>query len=235
MKHEEIDLPGVECDVVVPDMARGLVILVDPARDYSAIQRAGAFGDLITAAGYCLCTLDPTPKWGVALVSDEPEDRMERIAREIAGVLQALKREPDLKRLPVALLAFGYGSASAMLAAVTHSETIRSIVAIDGRPDLADIRLHRVIAPSLFLLSKYDRELHELNRWAQRRLSCDTKLEIATRPPDDIPRSANFAQLGAHATRWFDAHLSKKPGQSSKRALFWLPAQNLTNKVSATR
>lgn len=124
-----------------------------------------------------------------------------RLADRLTAVADAMKGERDLRRLPLGLLGFGHGSASAMVVAADTPELIRAIVTTDGRPDLAEIRLHRVVAPSLFLITRDDRDLQEMNRWAQHCVNCASRLELVIGLRSDIPADRDFDQLHKRACR----------------------------------
>jgi putative phosphoribosyl transferase len=76
-----------------------------------------------------------------------------------------------------------------------------------GRPDLAADELRAVRAPTLLVVGGADPVVIELNREAQERLRCETRLEIvegATHLFEEPGALENVADL---ARDWFLAHL----------------------------
>ncbi len=226
MINREIEATATECDLVVPENPRGVVIIVDADWNYSGLRRARVFEDRLSTARYVVCTPSATPEWGVSLVSGRIPSEVERLADRVTSAAEAVMNERDLRRLPIGLLAHGRGSAAAMLVAANHPRIVRAVVTVDGRPDLAGIRLHKVQSPSLFLITRDDREVHQMNKWAHRRLSCMATLDVELRPPADVVPDADLNYVSQRAARWFDAHLPGKNGRTPRRSFFGLSDQS---------
>lgn len=222
MPHDLADSTEFECLLTLPANPKGVVLVVDPDMGDAARLRAIALVDRLATARYAACVLETAPRRGIALVSSSEQAEMGKLADRIASVTTAIRNEGDLRRLPIGLIACGPGSAAAMIVAARDSAAVQAVVSSNGRPDLAGTSLHRVVSPSLFIVSEDDREMVEMNRWAERRLDCATKLQVISAPYQDLPLRHGVEQLSRHAVGWFDSHMLKRPVEGYRRKKFGL-------------
>lgn len=223
MSQDFADSTEFECPLTLPANPKGVVILIDPDMRDAARLRAIALVDRLASARYAVCTLEPAPRRGIALVSSNGQAEMSKLADRIALVTTAIRGEDDLQRLPLGIVACGPASAAAMLVAARDPSSVQAVVSSNGRPDLAGTNLHRVVSPSLFIVSEDNREMVEMNRWAGRRLGCATRLQVISGSCADLPRRHGVEDLSRHAVGWFDSHMPKRPSGTFTRTRFGLP------------
>ncbi len=102
------------------------------------------------------------------------------------------RADPGLGRLPIGLFGASTGAAAALWAAAEPAADVAAVVSRGGRPDLAGPRLREVRAPTLLIVGGRDTVVLDLNRQAQARLRCESRLEIV--PGRDPPvRGAGHA------------------------------------------
>ena len=128
------------------------------------------------------------------------------LAGRLVGATNWLRGQPETVGLPIGYFGASTGAAAALRAAAELGEQIAAIVSRGGRPDLAGPSLTEVTAPTLFIVGGRDEIVIELNRHAQQRMRCETRLEI-------VPGAGHlFEQPGALdtaadlAARWFVSH-----------------------------
>lgn len=108
--------------------------------------------------------------------------------------------------LPIGLFGASTGAAAALVAAASFPE-IGAIVSRGGRPDLAADALARVSAPTLLVVGERDRDVIELNRQAQARMRCETRLEIVPGATHLFEEPGALERVADLAAGWFVARL----------------------------
>ena len=81
-----------------------------------------------------------------------------------------------------------------------------AVVSRGGRPDLAAEALEGVTAPTLLIVGGADTQVLELNRQAQARMRCETKLEIVPGATHLFEEPGTLERVAELATAWFADH-----------------------------
>jgi pimeloyl-ACP methyl ester carboxylesterase len=89
---------------------------------------------------------------------------------------------------------------------------VRAVVSRGGRPDLAAEALARVAAPTLLIVGGADRQVLDLNRQAQRRMRCESRLEIVPGATHLFEEPGAMEAVVALAQAWFLRHLRAREG-----------------------
>jgi putative phosphoribosyl transferase len=110
-------------------------------------------------------------------------------------------------QLPLGLFGASTGAAAALVAAEPRLPDVDAIVSRGGRPDLAGDALERVTAPTLLIVGGQDREVLELNRDAQGRMRCETRLEIVLGATHLFEEPGALERVADLAADWFVSHL----------------------------
>jgi putative phosphoribosyl transferase len=194
-------LPG---DLLVPGDARALVVFAHGSgssrrspRNVWVAERlhAGRLGtllfDLLTDAE----SADRAKVFDIALLAGRLREAAGWVEREAPG-------------LPLGLFGASTGAAAALLAATSISG-VQAIVSRGGRPDLAADALERVTAPTLLIVGERDREVLELNREAQARMRCETRLEIVPGATHLFEEAGALELVAELAAEWFRLHLGE--------------------------
>ena len=98
--------------------------------------------------------------------------------------------------LPIGLFGASTGAAAALVAAAGFPE-------IDA--------LARVSAPTLLVVGERDRDVLELNRQAQARMRCETRLEIVPGATHLFEEPGALERVADLAAAWFVARLRAEP------------------------
>lgn len=97
------------------------------------------------------------------------------------------------------------GAGAALWAAAERNDVF-AVVSRGGRPDLAGDRLAEVKAPTLLIVGGLDTAVLELNRQAQARMTCETRLEIIPSAAHLFEEPGALETVAALARDWFVKH-----------------------------
>jgi putative phosphoribosyl transferase len=201
----ELDAAGIRSpgDLLVPRDARALVVFAhgsgssrrSPRNTWVAerlhAERMGTFlFDLLTEAE----SSDRAKVFDVPLLAGRLREATRRVGGEVPGV-------------PLGLFGASTGAAAAIVAAASLPE-VEAIVSRGGRPDLAGDALEGVTAPTLLIVGERDREVLALNREAQSRMRCETRLEIVPGATHLFEEPGALEAVADLAAGWFGDHLA---------------------------
>jgi putative phosphoribosyl transferase len=145
------------------------------------------------------------------LIDAEAEERrkafdIELLARRLGAAVGWVRGRSELDGLPVDLFGASTGAAAALVVAAATRD-ITAIVSRGGRPDLAGEALGRVTAPTLFVVGGLDRQVLGLNRAAQARMRCETRLEIVPGATHLFEEPGGLDRVAELAAAWFRDHV----------------------------
>jgi putative phosphoribosyl transferase len=233
-----ISVPGavIEADWSVPLHPRGTIIIANGTGNGRLGRRNRQLAHLLYDASFATLLLDLlTPE-------EETENDLTGVfqldvglfSERLLAAMHWVNDNPEVGHSPLGILASGVASAAALSAAAREGNLVKTIVSRGGRPDLAGIDLHRVIAPSLLIVGSTDTRLYELNRWALYRLNGEKRLAV-------IPGASHlFEEIGAFdamcrvAMAWFNTHMSSAMPAGGGRSILgipWTPDRNAAELV----
>ena len=102
-----------------------------------------------------------------------------------------------------------------MVAAATLGARVGAVVSRGGRPDLADMALDNVTAPTLLIVGGRDAGVIELNESAYARLRCLKSIEIVPGATHLFPEPGAMEAVIALAGHWFKTYLVQ-PSQNHR-------------------
>jgi putative phosphoribosyl transferase len=100
------------------------------------------------------------------------------LAGRVAEAIAWARATPQAGRLPIGIFGASTGAAAAIVAAASCRNDVVAVVSRGGRPDLAGWALEAIEAATLLIVGGEDRDVLDLNRQAQARMRCPTKLVI---------------------------------------------------------
>jgi putative phosphoribosyl transferase len=132
---------------------------------------------------------------------------IELLAGRLVEVTRWLHVQPLEEALPIGYFGASTGAGAALWAAAEPGSRVAAVVSRGGRPDLADTRLPRVGAPTLLVVGERDDAVLALNRQAQAKLRCDSRLAVVP-GATHLFEEPGALEAAAYAARdWFVAHL----------------------------
>ncbi|MFP4438419.1 MAG: dienelactone hydrolase family protein [Chloroflexaceae bacterium] len=193
----------------IPSAAHGVVICAHASGSsrYSDQQRATA--GMLRAEGLATLLLD------LFTAEEEALDaRMHHLkydigllAERLIAVTDWLTGYPDTHHLPVGYFGAGTGIGAALVAAAERAESVGAVVSQSGRPDLADLALHRVRAPTLLLVGGKDFSLMALSRTALEHIHGEKELTVIPGVADLFEEPDRLEAVVQAACAWFNQHL----------------------------
>ncbi|MEU2063337.1 phosphoribosyltransferase family protein [Streptomyces sp. NPDC013455] len=148
------------------------------------------------------------------LLTDEEEHDRENVfdigllAGRLLDATRWLRDEPDAEGLAVGYFGASTGAAAALWAAADPEARPAAIVSRGGRPDLAGPRLPAVTAPTLLVVGGADPVVLELNREAQARLRCESRLEVVPGATHLFEEPGTLDRVTDAARDWFTDHMA---------------------------
>ena len=114
-------------------------------------------------------------------------------------------------------LALGYfgastGAGAALIAAAREPQRVAAVVSRGGRPDMALSWLHRVHAPTLFIIGELDDMALDGNQDAYHRVPAERALIVVPGAGHLFEELGTLEEAADHARRWFVRHLA--PGRT---------------------
>jgi pimeloyl-ACP methyl ester carboxylesterase len=207
-----IDTAGValEGDLVIPEGALALVVFAhgsgssrfSPRNRYVARllnkrRLATLLVDLLTPAEEEQDALSGRLRFDINLLADR-----------LVGATDWASREPATQRLPLGYFGASTGAAAALVAAALRADRVGAVVSRGGRPDLADVALRDVRAPTLLIVGGNDPEVLELNRMALKLMSCVRQLAIVPGASHLFEEPGALDEVARLARDWFLRHLA---------------------------
>jgi pimeloyl-ACP methyl ester carboxylesterase len=197
-------------DLVVPPSAEGVIVFAHG----SGSSRTSPRNRAVAAA--LVCRRFATLLFDLLTREEEVAERYTRHLRFdiplLAGRLMAaiawLGGLERTAQLPIGLFGASTGAAAALIAAARIPK-VAAVVSRGGRPDLADIDLPNVRAPTLLIVGGDDVEVLELNRRARRRLTTEASLHIVPGATHLFEEHGALAEVTSVAGDWFHEHLSR--------------------------
>lgn len=191
--------------LTIPDHALGVVVFAhgsgsgrhSPRNQYVArvLQRSG-LGTLL------LDLLTETEESSRARVFD-----VDLLASRLEAATRWLLARPDASQARVGYFGASTGAAAALAAAAETGSNVAAVVSRGGRPDLAGTRLSKVRAPTLLLVGSRDPVVLTLNREAQARLRCKSRLTVVQGATHLFEEPGTLDEVALLARDWFLEHL----------------------------
>jgi len=201
VESDGVALPG---DLTIPGQAIAVVVFAHGSGSSRRSPRNVRVADRLhrQRLGTLLCD---------RVTDAEAEDRrkvfdIELLARRLGAAVGWVRGRSELDGLPVGLFGASTGAAAALVVAA-GTPNITAIVSRGGRPDLAGEALERVTAPTLLIVGGMDRQVLGLNRAAQARMRCETRLEIVPGATHLFEEPGALDRVAELAGAWFSDHV----------------------------
>ena len=199
-------------DLRVPAGATVLVVFAHGSGSSRLSPRNTAVARTLNEQGVATLLFD-------LLTPDEELDRtnvfdIPLLAERLIDVVGWIDEQPGLAGLRLGFFGASTGAAAALVAAATLGARVGAVVSRGGRPDLADMALDNVAAPTLLIVGGRDAGVIELNESAYARLRCRKAIEIVPGATHLFPEPGAMEAVIALAVRWFKTYLvqpSEKP------------------------
>jgi putative phosphoribosyl transferase len=129
------------------------------------------------------------------------------LARRLEEAVGWLQGERAARQMPIAFFGASTGAAAALVAAAHLGADVAAVVSRGGRPDLAGDALEAVTAPTLLIVGGADFQVLKLNRQAQARMRCETRLEIVPEATHLFEEAGALERVAELAAAWLADHV----------------------------
>ena len=199
----------LKADLRVPSGASGLVIFAHGSGSSRFSARNRQVAEFLGEHGFATLLLDLLTMQEEALDMHTAEYRFDiaRLGTRVSAAADWAALHAGLNELPIGCFGASTGAAAALVAAAERPATVAAVVSRGGRPDLAGEALHRVEAPTLFIVGGYDEPVIELNRAAMGRMKAHVKLEIVPGATHLFEERGALDQVAGLAAGWFARYL----------------------------
>jgi putative phosphoribosyl transferase len=192
----------------IPPRATGIVIFAHGSGSGRLSPRNRFVAHHLQQGGIATLLID-------LLLADEAEDRrnvfdIDLLADRVLMASAWLREGARTKQLGLGYFGASTGAGAALQAAARAPFPVRAIVSRGGRPDLADLYLPQVTAPTLLLVGGYDEPVIEMNQAAYRLLRCPKQLTIIPGATHLFEEPGTLEQVAEQALRWLHQHLAPK-------------------------
>jgi len=209
--EEVVIPPALHGTIELPAGARALVVFAHGSGSGRLSPRNRGVAAALRDAGLGTLLFD-------LLAEEEASDRRKvfdigLLAARLEGAVDFAAAHPAAAGLPLGLFGASTGAAAALAAAAARPAMVGAVVSRGGRPDLAGAAvLQRLAAPTLLIVGGEDREVLDLNRWAQARMSCTAELAVVPGATHLFEEPGALGRVAQLAATWFRRWLT--PGES---------------------
>jgi len=206
-------------ELTIPTSAKGVVLFAHGSGSSRHSPRNQYVARVLQQASFATLLMD------LLTMEEERRDRrtaglrfdIELLARRLTAVTWWIKDQSATANLHIGYFGASTGAAAALVAAARLTGKVSAIVSRGGRPDLAGMALHKVIAPTLLIVGENDPEVLAHNREAYYAIPSEKKMEIVPRATHLFEERGALERVAQLARDWFDAHLAS-PGRKSEAA-----------------
>lgn len=194
----------------VPAGASGIVVFAHGSGSGRHSPRNRFVAAVLAGAGMGTLLFDlltPVEEQDRANVFDIP-----LLAGRLTAVTAWLRQQPETRGCAVGYFGASTGAGAALWAAAEPGAAIAAVVSRGGRPDLAGPRLGAVEAPTLLIVGGRDEVVIELNRAAQQRLRCPSRLVVVPGATHLFEEAGTLETVADLARDWFATHLAAAAG-----------------------
>lgn len=158
------------------------------------------------------------------LSEDEERDRsnvfdIELLVDRLLLSKRWLALRKETQSLVVGYFGASTGAGAALVAAAKSPTNVFAVVSRGGRPDLAELYLPQVQAPTLLIVGGDDDIVIQLNNRALERMTCERKLKIVPGATHLFEEHGALEQVASQATVWLKDHIFRAEGGRENRPL----------------
>jgi len=194
-------LPG---SLTLPEGSRGLVLFAHGSGSGRHSPRNRLVARRLGESGLATLLFD-------LLTPAEERDRdnvfdIQKLGVRLWGATEWARAQPALEHHAIGYFGASTGAGAALWAAASQP-AVCAVVSRGGRPELAGSRLSEVIAPTLLIVGGRDPVVESLNRQAQVRLQCESRLVIVPGATHLFEEVGALDEVSRLAAEWFLMHL----------------------------
>ncbi len=129
-----------------------------------------------------------------------------RLTERLIAVVDALATRAGTADKPIGLYGASTGGAAALMAAAARPSTIRAVVLRGARSDLAGPAVHRVTAPTLFLVGEFDPAVQEVNRSTFDEMRAQKRVDVVRGASHLFEEPGTLEEVARRTREWFQKY-----------------------------
>lgn len=126
------------------------------------------------------------------------------LSRRMIDAADWLAGSASTAHLRIGCFGASTGAAAALITAAERPAPVRAVVSRGGRPDLADMALPNVKAPTLLLVGGLDSVVMDLNRQAMSAMRCQVRLHVVPGATHLFEEPGALDEVARLAGEWLD-------------------------------
>lgn len=194
----------------LPENACGLVLFVHGSGSSRHSPRNRAVAHQLRRAGLATLLIDLLTAEEEAIDVRTHHLRFDigLLAERVVAITDWLTHHPDTRDLLIGYFGASTGAAAALVAAADRVDIVSAVVSRGGRPDLAGFALHRVQAPTRFIVGEKDVPVLTLNRAAMAYIQAQKDLVIIPGATHLFEEPGALEEVARRAREWFKHYLA---------------------------
>jgi hypothetical protein len=194
----------------IPDGAKSIVLISDGRKENIFHNICLKIEKTLNDAGIATILYDffTNKEQESYSVSNQYQDDIGFLTKRFISATEWLKSNNLTKHLQIGLLSVNTFATAAIVASVVeHSETIKTIVSISGRPDLVTNILPRVHTPILFIVGENDLNTIKLTNTAIKQLNSIKNIEVIEDVFNVFDNKESIEHVANLTKNWFLRYL----------------------------
>lgn len=207
--HVTITPVVLEGTLSIPATATGIVLFAHGSGSSRHSPRNRYVAQMLRTGGLATLLLDLLTPDEAALDERTRHLRFDigLLTRRLVGATDWLGHFADTNILHVGYFGASTGAAAALMAATERPQVVRAVVGRGGRPDLAQLALPHVQAPTLLIVGGNDTHVFALNQEALRQMQTRQQLVIVPGATHLFEEPGALEEVARLARDWFCQHL----------------------------
>lgn len=195
----------------IPDSARGIVVFAHGSGSSRFSPRNKYVASELNKRGLATLLIDLLTQEEEATDEKTGELRFDIrfLAKRLVKALDCVKRQDEVKDLPIGLFGSSTGAAAALLVATYLPAEVRAVVSRGGRPDMVMEHLKDVKAPTLFVVGSEDEPVLQWNKDAWDALGGEKNLQVVEGAGHLFEEPGCLEEVAGLAGTWFLEYLSE--------------------------
>lgn len=188
----------------IPPNAQSIIVFAHGADSNGRSPRNQLVARSLQQRGFAVLLPDLTDAGvdsGPALTEDPVAVR--RAAGRLTAIIDWLSDNATTRHLRIGLFGGRSGAAAVMMAAALRPDRVHGVISRGGRPDLADILLEDVKAPTLMIVGSRDQAHIDHNRKASARMKRRPMLEVIQGATHLFREPGKLEQVASMSYLWF--------------------------------
>lgn len=201
---------SLEGELIIPGGARGVVLFAHGSGSSRMSPRNRYVAGVLNQAGLATLLFDllTEEEERIDMLTAELRFDIGLLARRVIAATDWLAAHETTAGMNIGIFGASTGAAAALVAAAERPVMVRAVVSRGGRPDLAEVSLARVKAPTLLIVGGDDDAVIQLNEQALAQLHSEKKLEIAPGATHLFEEPGTLEEVARLAADWFRQHLA---------------------------